>query len=255
MKISYRTHPILKIIETKHFHCLVNEDEMDFLHKKEVAITWRNNCELFKNIKIITTPFCNAIYKSINKLLNNPEIFNGRYMDNGTFIFKRDDGVVETYCYDFILEDSTFKSCIFFYFQDDALIAHLNTFNDTEYVSSTVLTDGLTIHERLNAQLNNLSDFYLFTKFAEIETKLIPANKKIKDINCKYVNDTKFNVNILDSRWFTNLIKSDGFNVRGHFRLQPKKKDGVWIKQLIWINEFEKSGYTSLAKVNSEINQ
>lgn len=53
----------------------------------------------------------------------------------------------------------------------------------------------------------------------------------------------------MDSKWFTNLVKSDGFKVRGHFRFQPKKKDGVWTKELIWINEFEKSGYNREAGV------
>jgi len=52
----------------------------------------------------------------------------------------------------------------------------------------------------------------------------------------------------LDSKWFTTLVKSDAFHVRGHFRLQPKKKDGEWTKELIWINDFQKEGYTAPAR-------
>lgn len=88
----------------------------------------------------------------------------------------------------------------------------------------------------------------LFINFAEIETKYLPPKSKIKEIKCKYINETSNGITILDSRWFTNLVKSDVFNVRGHFRLQPKKKNGEWTKELIWINEFQKSGYTSPAK-------
>lgn len=88
----------------------------------------------------------------------------------------------------------------------------------------------------------------LFLKYAQIETVYLPAGQKVKGINCKYVNDSKFNINHIDSRWFTTLVKSDGFKVRGHFRLQPKKKDGSWTKELIWINDFMKSGYTAPAQ-------
>src|SRR5439155_24057442 len=87
-----------------------------------------------------------------------------------------------------------------------------------------------------------------FIKYADIEVKVLPPNKTVKDIKCKYVNDTSSNIQFLDSTWFTTLIKSDSFKVREHFRLQPKKKDGEWTKEIIWINEFEKTGYTSPAK-------
>ena len=55
-------------------------------------------------------------------------------------------------------------------------------------------------------------------------------------------------IQILNSTWFTTLVKSDNFKVRGHFRLQPKKKGGEWTKEIIWVNEFVKSGYTAPAK-------
>lgn len=88
----------------------------------------------------------------------------------------------------------------------------------------------------------------LFIKYAEVEIKFLPANKKVKDEKQKYVNDTNCPVTFLDSKWFTTLVKSDAFKVRGHFRLQPKKKNGEWTKELIWINDFEKSGYTAPAR-------
>jgi hypothetical protein len=91
-----------------------------------------------------------------------------------------------------------------------------------------------------------------FIKYAEIEVKILPPNKKVKDIKCKYVNETNSNIQFLDSTWFTTLVQSDSFKVRGHFRLQPKKKEGEWTKEIIWINEFEKTGYTSPAKKLSE---
>lgn len=94
--------------------------------------------------------------------------------------------------------------------------------------------------------------YILFLKYAEIETKFLKPGQKDKFIDCKYVNETKSEITVLNCTWFTTLVKSDGFKVRGHLRLQPKKKDGQWTKELIWINEFEKSGYTAPARKLSQ---
>ena len=88
----------------------------------------------------------------------------------------------------------------------------------------------------------------LFIQYAKVETKILPPKSKTMGIGCYYNNTTKSKITMLDSKWFTTLVKSDAFKVRGHFRLQPKKVNGEWTKELIWINEFEKTGYTAPAK-------
>jgi hypothetical protein len=52
----------------------------------------------------------------------------------------------------------------------------------------------------------------------------------------------------MDSTWFTQLVISNAFNVRGHFRLQPCGPE-LKERKLIWIQDFQKSGYTRKAKV------
>lgn len=92
----------------------------------------------------------------------------------------------------------------------------------------------------------------LFLQFAHVETKDLGTNGKIwSGINCIYNNKTKNNIKVIDSTWFTTLVKSDAFKVRGHFRLQPY---GDGTRKLIWINEFQKDGYTREAKILSEHN-
>lgn len=95
--------------------------------------------------------------------------------------------------------------------------------------------------------INALTIYY----FAEIETKIVGGKEQKKAVvaNEKVLNETGVPVKIVDCRWFTNIIRTDGFAVRGHFRLQPKKKDGEWTRELIWINDFEKHGYTSKARI------
>ena len=54
----------------------------------------------------------------------------------------------------------------------------------------------------------------------------------------------------IDCSWFREIVRREGFMVRGHFRLQPYKKNGEWTKKLIYIEPFQKHGYTRRAKID-----
>jgi hypothetical protein len=85
--------------------------------------------------------------------------------------------------------------------------------------------------------------FEIFKKYADIETKTLNNTcPKATHINCLYENNLNKAVTVIDSTWYTNLIKTEGFNVRGHFRLQPVG-EGRKERKLIWINDFQKNGY------------
>lgn len=247
MKVSYRTHSIIKQIETGKFDVLVNPDDMELLNSLKAATTFREYAPKFNNIKIITKPFHDAVQLSIGKILQS-DLYGLKYADSGTFLFKGEDGWINGYCYDFEIENGIFNHLVLYYFQDDCLVEFVNQNKEIRYVTDTVLENGITALERINMEISFFMEYYLFIKYAEIETKQLKPGQKIKDIDCKYINDTSSNIKILNSTWFTNLVKSDGFKVRGHFRLQPKKKDGEWTREIIWINEFEKTGYTAPAR-------
>jgi hypothetical protein len=55
----------------------------------------------------------------------------------------------------------------------------------------------------------------------------------------------------LDSTWFTTIVRSEGFKVGGHFRMQPFGKN-LSDRKLIWISPFDKNGYTRKAKILSK---
>lgn len=63
----------------------------------------------------------------------------------------------------------------------------------------------------------------------------------------KYFNETKSPIEILDSSWFTTIIRTEGFGVTGHFRLQPYGP-GRTMKKWVYINDYEKHGYVRRAK-------
>lgn len=87
-----------------------------------------------------------------------------------------------------------------------------------------------------------------FIKYCPLETKIVNAGRKEHHAGEKYKNETARNIEILDSTWFTTIIRSEGFGVKGHFRMQPF---GTALSQrkLIWIAPFEKEGYTRTAKI------
>lgn len=92
----------------------------------------------------------------------------------------------------------------------------------------------------------------LFINFAEIETKVMQPRTQIWDergVSAVYNNKTDQKINLIDSTWYTNLVVSGAFKVRGHFRLQPYGP-GHSQRRLKWISDFEKSGYTRKAKIS-----
>lgn len=117
------------------------------------------------------------------------------------------------------------------------------------------------VHGAINKDLENkfmvntvelMVQIEVFLQYAEIDTKYLKHHQRDMDgVLCKYDNKSGGDITIVDSTWYTNLIKSDAFKVRGHFRMQPYGH-GMQKKKLIWINEFEKEGYTREAKIISQ---
>lgn len=95
--------------------------------------------------------------------------------------------------------------------------------------------------------------FLLFKNYAELETKTIEKGKERKAVlnKEKYVTELDIPIKIIDSTWFTTLIKSDAFKVSGHFRLQPYG-EGMKQRRLIWIEEYIKGGIVRPAKMLTE---
>lgn len=96
--------------------------------------------------------------------------------------------------------------------------------------------------------------FVLFKKYCELETKIIKPESVNTHVGTKYVNETNNRIKILDSTWFTTIVRSEGFHVRGHFRMQPCGP-GLSQRKLIWVSDFDKEGYTRKARILTNENQ
>lgn len=209
---------------------------------------------LFKEkIQYISDPFYAAYNKSVSKLSS---VLDSEPIDqSGTFISRSSPGETNTIFYSITSEgkkdDFRLNAIIFFFSKEAkrdkptlAIIVQKNAKGFKSFLSEKATVNGMD-------EMSVIADIFsliLFMKYCELEIKEVKGNSKINHIGTKYVNDTKSNIQILDSTWFTTLVKSEGFHVRGHFRFQPCGPNNSQ-RKLIWISDFDKGGYTRTAKV------
>jgi len=244
MKISYRTNPIIKYLETGTTGFKIAEiDKNNWNHdigQRINSFLSEYKKELQGNIKIITQPFADAIDSAQKKLI---DLYNEQKIELFTGI---STGVL---CYSRMTEIYTYNEnkMVLLNFYRDILTAYIEIYNDNRNYIFLSNSYGSAWNFKRNEIVDLLTQSLLLTvwfiKHCEIKIKFLPPKKKIKDINCKYFNETNSNIQILDSTWFTTLVQSNGFKVRGHFRLQPCG-EGMKDRKIIWINDFEKHGYT-----------
>lgn len=240
MKISYRTHPPLRILKSQSINGFRVSNEIASSAKDVDQVIKKHVSYFRKSIKVFSHPFADAAIKASSKAILSGVFndFENQLNTSGTLI-------VAHYTFFFIIEPN-FK--LFLMFAEDGLIAYRarQGENDVYWCDKNML-EGKD-QEFITAYWETIIVALLFfLEYAEVQVKNVPAKSKKVEINCKYINETDFNYTIYNSSWFTTLVKSDSFKVRGHFRLQPFG-DGLKDRKLIWINEFVKEGYTAPAR-------
>ncbi len=216
-----------------------------------------SSADLFNsNIRYVSQPFIQAYLKGRHKLA---DVFDKEEMDEGgTFIWQAGSYTHTNFYYIKTsgTGDDWQAEFIFIQFSKHAqndfksidVCVTTNEDSDKTFIWKGHYDNGCD-HTHY---LSFLVTFLCFIKHVELETKIIKAEKKDYHAGIKYVNETKRSIEILDSTWFTTIIRSEGFKVGGHFRLQPFGKDRSQ-RKLIWISDFEKQGYTRIAKQQTAI--
>lgn len=266
MKISYRDYPILEKLQKGKFgHMTICAPDVNYLYSDEwndLYKIWKENTKYFlKEINILSAPFHEACEIAGNKLLDlYRDMLNSKEYDlsfNGTFI--ESEGFTYLLRYEF--KKGTGNHFITLYWFNkymllgcyylDEINSKSSTWMCYDYKRSFKIDSPSKEKEEIENIVSRLIVVKLFKTYAEVETKELLPHSNIKGDNCNYVNDTQLPITYLDSKWFTNLVKSDSFTVSGYFCLQPY---GQELKQhkLIWINEYTKSGYTAPARILSQ---
>ena len=252
MYISDRSRPELSILTNKDLSKVIfrNGDVKDINNiSGNLRSIFYNNIEYFNNNKYyICKSFDNAMRRSIKHIqrLALDEVREKKNIQiSGTYIFND-----ATYMVNITYNENFTNSTGLMFGEYHELICAVDSENDFRWNSNDVKKG----REELNLNLLVLYPLYIyiFMKYAEVETKHIKKNTKEKINGVKAFNKSNLDITYLDSKWFTNIIMSEGFGVSGHFRLQPYKNNmNVWNKKLIWINDYKKNGYTSKEKVTS----
>lgn len=261
MKISYKNTALNLLdkwdeeVNLPEPHKYMTEQEKQAFGRS-LLIGLENSKELFGNkIQYVSQPFIEAYQKGKHKLV---DVFDKEEMEEaGTFIWQAGSFTHTNFYY---LKttgtgDDWDAQYMFVQFSKHAkndfksvdVCVTTNKDSDKTFIWKGHYDQGYD-HSHYFAFLVT---FLCFIKHVELETKIIKPISKGWHIGTKYVNETKRNIEILDSTWFTTIVRSEGFNVRGHFRMQPCGP-ALSERKLIWISDFEKSGYTRTAKILNE---
>jgi hypothetical protein len=261
MRINYKTHPILnKLTDGRLATLAFHEVDSDVrLFKDGLAAfsdAFRKYApEIKRDVCVVTEPFYKAMDSARTRLLDLlADISKSDIHDfnacGAAIIGER----VFFYKYSFIAGAET-VSCfvatfskkgypLSFYVNDSSIRVGM-----VGWVSHLLRLNKSDTKDFLDATLTEVLSLSMFKKFAQVETVLVNNKSRAIVNNEKVLNETLIDITFLDSKWFRNIVRTEGFAVRGHFRLQPKKVEGVWTRELIWINDFQKHGYISKARI------
>lgn len=257
MIINYDKFPMLKMLDQNKPNMSVLKYEHDDRVFAPILTNlyskWEEYSWLFKNnITLLSDEYYKSMSRSL-KAFSGIDLSKETASTSGCLIFKS-EGV---YCSLLYLISDVYNMSIKCFYECDTIYADINIVDGKVYYELTKdegikgdLDDGAFI----NGTINNILCYLLMEKYAKVETKECGPNSKTKGgkRKDKIINYTGLKVNIRDCTWFTTICRSEGFRVRGHFRLQPRKNEkGEWTKELIYINEFEKHGYHRQAKIET----
>lgn len=251
MRFSERNYPILHTLRFPYMGDAQNQIGVYDCDKDNISIVkvelpkmWIPYRQFFiKEIDYMSKSFFEAF-------ISAQKSFIGMKLDevvSGTLLLPFDHTAI---CYYIDMPNNNWK---FFEVRFDNQL-HLMANSESEYGFETSYQkqpDGTLIENAFATVVG----YHLFKKYAKVEVKEVANHSKFTDktaINpefSKVMNDTSFDITMMDSTWFTTIVRNERFKVRGHFRLQPKKKDGEWTKELIYINEYQKNGYHRQAKI------
>lgn len=100
--------------------------------------------------------------------------------------------------------------------------------------------------EKYNEFFVKARNVLIMKKYGSVETQVIEGREKRKFGKSFVVNKAPFPIHRLDGSWFKTIIRTEGFEVRGHWRLQACGK-GWKEHKLVFIKSFQKHGYVRRA--------
>lgn len=250
MLITNKRFPILKMITDRELGVLgYSTSDAEYMKDMpyDIPAEWKKLSPDFnERIRLISDAFYNSFLMAKDKL-HDPELFIATESQSGTLLCGTD-----TMCYKLVNKGNhlLIDFCFFDgtnHFNSLGFGIEYSTKYGVIYTNYHWHTSAYVEDYGLKEMCEELLLWLNFFKYAQVETKILNSNSKIKDVSVKIANQTTSKIEYVNSTWFTNLVKSEGFKVRGHFRLQPCGS-GMKERKLIWIQDFTKTGYNAPAR-------
>jgi hypothetical protein len=255
MRLNKNTYPAYIELENSNYEMLRIDHMFGeyFNNSREKFNSFINSLiSIHKQAKkkyYITESFKDAIITALPKIVEKNNQLNNIPTDCG-IIFNNKGFTI----YISNPSDKKLKLCLYG-FTRDTITSFAYVDNDFNYGGiSCSMKDGKPYDDKENTFLyihSFLTTLY-FIHNCEIEQRIIKPNQKDRSNGQRHFNESKSDITILDCRWFTELIRDTPFAVRGHLRWQVHGENRGK-RKLIWIDEFEKSGYHR--KQSKEISQ
>jgi hypothetical protein len=251
MKITFDKFPALRLLDEKQkiIIGLCEDDASDDKATKSLLTTVRSILPVYRerflsSINIISSKFGDAAHKAKSSLMPLFVDFENtkdeEIIIQGTYIYKK----LVTFCY---INSFTGEKVVISFLRSGALAMFFQC-DDSESYGRWWASKSYELADLENSVvipiLQSVAAFGMFKSYADVETEVVNLNKKIKPIgeDEPIYNKIPFPVTWLNCNWFTNIIRSEGFGVRGHFRFQRVGPGRRQIK-MVEVKPYRKSGY------------
>jgi len=93
------------------------------------------------------------------------------------------------------------------------------------------------------AMFRKFVQLLLFVELSDLTVEILKPNEKTRTRKTgKYVNRSNTDITIVDSKWNVISVRTEGFKVRTHPRMQPCGENNQE-RKLIWVQQYQKNGY------------
>ena len=224
-KFARQQHQNLK--ESSRFYA----DMINYAYNHDIpfSINWVSKKFYHKSVACVNDALSSESYSEYMRIITN-SLFDGLYY----MCYKN----IEYLC---LVDSGDYKAALCI---DSHILLHLH--RDQIYRASTGSVD-FNFNEGICSIIAIFLASLWYKQHAGIEIKKVPGNTRTKLFNCAYKNECKLPIDILDTNWYTTIIRVKPFLRREHYR-NVRYGKGRNKSKLVWIPSTLVNGYTRTAR-------
>lgn len=203
-------------------------------HDIPFSINWISEKFYLKSVACVNDALSNESYSDYMRIITNS-------LSDGLYYMCYKD--IEYLC---LVDSGDYKAALCI---DSHILLHLH--RDQVYKASTGSVD-FNFNEDMGRVIIIFLASLWYKQHAGIEIKKVPGKTKTKLFNCVYKNDCKLPVDILDTNWYTTIIRVKPVLRRSHNRTVRYGK-GRGKSKIIFVPATLVNGYTRVARKEKRV--